>query len=149
MAEIDVNRGVVSRLHQETGVRVFMYYDKPGYYYDELERPVAETFAASAGFPVELHAKDRYRSEKMAAFNAELGKRLAEADEASDKPVIAEKGEYKVLQMAYGTAIVVDGAGMKVTPKPIPKEQAMGLLDALVPTEIVEPKEKGKAKNAA
>jgi hypothetical protein len=38
---------------------------------------------------------------------------------------------------------------MKVTPKPIPKEQAMGLLDALVPTEIVEPKEKGKAKNAA
>lgn len=148
MAEIDVNRGVVSRLHLDTGVRVYMYYDKPGYYFDDHERPVAENFAAAAGFPVEEHAKDRYRRERMEAFNMELNKRLADAEENAEKEVIAEKGEYKALAMAYGSAIVVDGSGLKVTPKPIPKEQALGLLDALVPTEIADDKP-AKRKGAA
>lgn len=135
---IDVDRGVVSRLHRETGVRVYMYFDKPGYYYNEHEKPLSEEFAGQAGFPVELHAKERFRSEKMAEFNAQLSQRLADAEEASEKEVLKEKGEYKVLAMAYGAAIVVDADGQKVTPHPIPKEQAFGLLDALVPTVVVD-----------
>lgn len=149
MAEIDVNRGVVSRLHQNTGVRVYMYFDKPGYYYNEHENAVSEEFAEQAGFPVKLHAKDRFRAEKMEAFNAEISKRLADAEEAEDKEVLREKGEYRVLAMAYGTAIVVDKDGVKLTPMPIAKEQAFGLLDALVPSEVSDKGRKVQTKGAA
>lgn len=144
MAEIDVDRGVVSRLHRETGVRVYMYYDQPGYYYDEHTHAVAETFAEAAGFPVAEHAKERYKREKMADFSAEITRRMSEAEDASNKEVLAEKGEYKILAMAYGTAIVVDGSGQKITPMPVPLEQAKGLLDALVPSEPEALKAKGK-----
>jgi len=135
MSEIDVNRGVVSRLHRETGVRVYMYYDKPGYYYDEHTNAVADNFAEAAGFPVAEHAKERYKQEKLADFTTEINRRMAEAEDAADKEVLEQKGEYKILKMAYGTAIVVDGEGHKITPMPIPLPQAKGLLDALVPSE--------------
>lgn len=148
MSGIDVDRGVISRLHRETGVRVYMYFDKPGYYYNEHEKPLSEEFAEQAGFSVSLHAKERFRQEKLDAFNIEITKRLADADEAEDKEVLREKGEYKVLAMAYGSAIVVDGDGVKMTPIPVPREQAFGLLDALVPTPVKEP-HKGKEKGAA
>lgn len=131
---IDVNRGVVSRLQRETGVRVYMYYDKPGYYFDEHEHNLPDEFAASAGFPVDQHAKERFKAEKMAEFNKQVDASLLAADEAIEKEVIAEKGGYKVLAMAYGTAIVVDSDGKKVTPLPVAKQLAMGLLDALVPS---------------
>lgn len=147
MSEIDVNRGVVSRMHRETGVRVYMYFDKPGYYYNEHEHSVSEDFAAAAGFPVEQHAKERFRSEKMAEFNEKLTAQLAADDEASEKAVLKSKGEYRVLAFGYG-AIVVDADGNKMTPTAIPKEQAFGLLDALVPTEFKEGKP-SKQKGAA
>lgn len=149
MAEIDVNRGVVSRLHRETGVRVYMYYDKPGYYYNEHENSVSEEFAEQAGFPVDLHSKARYRSEKLEAFNEAISKQLADAEEAEDKEVLKEKGEYRVLAMAYGSAIVVDKDGVKITPLPIAKELAFGLLDALVPTPVKDKAPKGQSKGAA
>jgi len=149
---IDVDRGVVSRVHRETGVRVYMYFDKPGYYYDEHEHNVAEDFAEQAGFPVEVHRKERFRAEKMEEFNAKINQQLADAEDAEDKPVLRERGEYKVLAMAYGTAIVVDADGTKITPLPVAKEQAFGLLDALVPPEHKVKEVKApvaKAKGAA
>lgn len=147
MPEIDVNRGVVSRLHRETGVRVYMYWDKPGYYYDEHHNSLAEEFAGSAGFPVREHAKDRFKAEKMEAFSAQVQAQLAAAEEAQDKEVIAEKGGYQVLAMPYGTAIVVDETGNKMTPLPVAKAHALGLLDALVPSDPDAIKEqKAKAK---
>lgn len=149
MTEIDVDRGVVSRLHRETGVRVYMYYDAPGYYYDEHSNSLAEAFAEQAGFPIKEHAKERFKREKMKEFMAKVDQSLAEAEEAQDKEVLAEKGNYKVLAMAYGTAIVVDENGQRITPLPVAMAQAKGLLDALVPSEpdaIVEAK--GKAKKS-
>jgi hypothetical protein len=122
-----------------------MYYDKPGYYYDAHEHPLAEAFAASAGFPVTEHAKDRYKREKMAEFSLQVEASLAEAEASSHKEVIAEKGDYRVLAMPYGQAIVVDDADNRLTAVPVPLQAAMGLLDALVPSEP----EDIKAKKAA
>lgn len=147
MSEIDVNRGVVSRLHRETGVRVYMYWDAPGYYYDEHSNHLAEEFADAAGFPTKDHAKARFKAEKMTAFMAQVDKSLADAEEAQDKEVLAEKGGYRILAMAYGTAIVVDENDKRVNPMPIPIAQAKGLLDALVPSDpdaIVEKAAKAK-----
>lgn len=144
---IDVDRGVISRLHREAGVRVYMYWDKPGYYFDDHERNLSDEFAAQAGFQTELHAKERFKAEKMAEFNKQVDLSLAAAEEAEDKEVLRQKGEYKALAMPYGAAIVVDGEGNKLTPSPVPRESAFGLLDALVPT-VATPK-KAKEKEAA
>jgi hypothetical protein len=146
MAEIDVDRGVVSRLHRETGVRVYMYFDAPGYYYDEHSNSLSEDFAEQAGFPVKDHAKDRFKREKMKAFMSQVDRSLAEAEEAQDKEVVAEKGGYKILAMAYGTALVVDENDQRITPLPIPMIQAKGLLDALVPSDPDAMKDKAKGK---
>lgn len=145
MSEIDVDRGVVSRVNRESGVRVYMYFDKPGYYYDEHEHALSEAFAEAAGFPVKEHAKDRYKREKMAEFSAQVSASLAAAEEAEEKEVIDSKGEYRILAMPYGQAIVVDDVGNRLTALPVPLMAARGLLDALVPTPP-EALTKAKAK---
>jgi hypothetical protein len=122
-----------------------MYYDKPGYYYDAHSHPLAEVFAEQAGFAIGDYAKERYKREKMAEFSLQVEASLAEAEAQSHKEVIAEKGEYRVLAMPYGQAIVVDDADNRLTAVPVPLQAAMGLLDALVPSEPEDIKGK-KAK---
>jgi hypothetical protein len=130
---IDVERGVIYRKHRETEMGIYMYWDDPGYYYDEHGHPLSEEFARQAGFPVEEHAKERFRKEKLKAFNDEITKTMQAAEDMMDKEVLKERGEFQVLAMPYEQAIVVDGQGNKLTPKPIARTQAFGLLDHLAP----------------
>lgn len=136
---IDVNRGVEIRRERSTGVRVYMYVSEPGVYLNAFGKPIAESFAAKAGFPVEQYARARTAREKIADFTRKMQDEMNVENLTENRKVLASRGGYTVYEMPYGNAVVVSDEGDNLTPTPIAKAQAMELLEALVP-ETPEPK---------
>lgn len=147
---IDLDRGVTIRQivaftdhtnprHYEPdinfgGLAVYMYKDDPGKYYDAHGKPLPEGIAERAGFPVGKLAKARKRKEAVAKLEAQFRAEL-EADELDEVRVIAEAGEWQVIELPMGRAKVVDKeTGDSVTPVPLPIEAAKVLLGELTKT---------------
>lgn len=78
---LDLNRGVMTKFHP-TGMRVSMYLDDPGRYYDDRGDPLADEFAKAAGFDLEKNRKEKAKQVRMAAYKAELDKEYASAEES-------------------------------------------------------------------
>lgn len=148
--KIDVDRGVamrqVVRFDDPTnpnkfspdlrygGLTVYMYKDDPGVYYDVHGKPLPEHIAKSAGFPVDRLAKQRRKKEALAQLEAKLRQELELADQEDE--ILAAKGGWKVIALPMDRAKVVDAeTGEAVTPMPMPRNDALALLEGLTQTD--------------
>lgn len=161
-AAIDVDRGVSMRQIVKFdlknprkfepdisygGMFVYMYKDQPGVYYDTHGKELPEHMAKLAGFDVNKMAKARAKREAIKAFEDRLSAELAA--EFDDVVVLKEAGDWQVIAMPMDRAKIVDKeTGQAVTAVPMPRADAMVLLDNLVGTaedvEKIETKGKGK-----
>lgn len=123
-SKIDLDRGVMTLRHAASGLYIHMYVDEPGVYYADNGVRVSVEVAKLAGYDIEYFGKQRERRERFAAAQDKINAEMDMADETSAK-VLAEAGDFKVLEMPLGNAIVVDTEGSRLTPSPVPKAQAM------------------------
>lgn len=139
--KIDVNRGVTMRKAVQFdeknkykftpaygGLEVYMYKDNPGVYYDAHGNEVSEKMAGLAGFPTSKLAQERKRKERLEKFKEQVDQELALMNE-DDPVVLAEAGNYQVVQAPGGRARIMTKDGEFLTPIPITKNEAMKLLD--------------------
>ncbi len=131
---IDVNRGVMIQRHPSMGL-VYMYIDTPGVFLNTFGKEIPEKIAAQAAFDVETLGKERIKRERMSEAMTAIEIELELAITAEEENVIWERGGYRVVKLALGNAYVFDDENNKLTPIPIPLEEAKLLLDHLVPEE--------------
>lgn len=159
MQAIDVDRGVTMRQTvvfdknnpskflpdpRYGGVTVYMYKDEPGIYYDAHGNKVPEGVAKIAGFDTGKLAKLRHKREAMAQFEAKLRKQL-ELENQDAQVVIAEAGDWQVIEMPLDRAKIVDKTtGALVTAVPMAKGEALLFLATLTETA-----EEGKIQSDA
>jgi len=153
MAGIDYDRGVIIRVHPETGMDVCMYRRDPGVYYTStgIELPVA--LAAKAGFDVETHARARRKREMLDEFASKLDREeTAEVQAAAVKPkdVVHEVDGFKVVSLGGGRHSVEDQDGNVLTGqgKFITRDVAIKLVDEMAEGERKRAAKPAKSKPA-
>lgn len=146
---IDVVRGVSMRKHSATGIAVYMYIDTPGVYLNMFGQPVSEKIAAEAGFNTARDGKLREKSRLMDEYMRKVEAQLEM--ETGTQSVLAERGGYKVVSNGQGYARIMGEDGESLNPMPIPEDQALALLDELIPAEGAEapPAETGDKDGSA
>lgn len=131
---IDLNRGVTMRMEPDSGIRVCMYKDEPGNFYDLKGRILPESFAKKSGFDIkELEKQKKYNK----ALN---GAREALNDEYSgvaEQEVLEEIGEFKAVKCAYGNADVYRN-GDKMNSVAIKANEAIALVKQLSKQNVTE-----------
>lgn len=136
MGAIDLDRGVLIRKVRDANMKIFMYFDTPGVYYNVHGKEVPEAVAVSAGFDVAKYSKQRFKREKMKQFEKEIELQLSLEDEGDAPPaVLAEAGGFKVLDAKLGNVWVVDAEGEKMNDRPITEAAGMKLLEVLTTAE--------------
>lgn len=116
MSKIDRSRGAHIRLHN-SGMRVVMYPDSPGEYFDGVGKPTTAKMAQEAGFDVTLHEKQAKRLKAKRRFEDTLDIHFDEAQEAlerllEDDPDAASKLDIRQINDRFH---LVDAKGNKVT----------------------------------
>lgn len=142
MNKIDADRGYIARVHP-TGMYVYMYRDKPGYYYDGHGREVGEELAKASGFDIVKHGKSRNLQERKRAAMDAIERELAPENIKEEKVVHTKKG-YTVVDIGLGRCNLKDPDGNILNPYPLTLEQVTVLLNQMVPSD--PPKAKGKPK---
>lgn len=131
---IDLNRGVIICIHP-TGMRVNMYVDDPGVYLTIHGGTISEEIARQAGFPVEKHAKQRLKLQRMADAKARISREIEQEDaDREEVEVVAEVGGYKIVHIGLGRHQVQDAEGSPLHTEQLTREQADKLLQGL--TEV-------------
>jgi hypothetical protein len=139
---IDLNRGVEIRKHRTSGMQIFMYRDTPGVYLNAFAKEVSENLAKEAGFPVQEYARKRTAKARMAKAMSAIEAELAVAEE--DRPVLAERGGYKVVGLGLGRAQITDEDGNALTDEPVAQDYALKLLTELAGPEVDTSATKGQ-----
>lgn len=120
------------------GMTIYMYNDDPGVFYNERGGRVSEGIAAAAGFDVETLGKAQRRKQAMA-----LAAEKVEAEYASlpRAKVIAERGEYRMVEIAPGhfqiQFVESDGNGSPLTTQPLTRKAADKMFEDLAGPEKV------------
>lgn len=125
---IDRNRGCTIRFHR-AGMRVVMYHDSPGEYFDEKGKPLTDEIAKSAGYDVASLKKEREKQDKMKAFRAKLDAEYAAKEDA----IAREMGEslYKVKHVGGGQYAILSADGERITQHALSRDEAEKLLTEL------------------
>lgn len=146
---IDVDRGCEIRRTPE-GVSVFMYIDQPGVFYNEHGVEVGAKAAQMAGFAVDTLLRERKKREAILA----AGKTIAESYQETEREVVAESGDYRIVHIGSERYNVEfsDGSVMNLN-GPVSLAVAQKIMEALqpmpdpAPTEV-SAKEPGKPAKA-
>jgi hypothetical protein len=133
---IDYDRGVLKMLHP-SGVEVYMYWDTPGVYLNAFAKPVAEGFAAAAGFDILRFGKAKRRMELMRVAREKIEEQLQ--DSMRTRVVVEERGGYRIVDIGGDRFIIEDLDGGILTPAPVSLGMAKEILDAAVPPLEPEP----------
>lgn len=150
MQAIDVDRGVMMRQTVKFdkdnpnkfmpdarygGIVVYMYKDEPGEYYDVHGNKLPEGVAKLAGFETGKYAKLKAKRRAMQQFEEKLRKEL-ELESSEEEVILAEAGDWKVVQLPMGRAKVIDKTtGALVTAVPMGEGEAMVFLQMLTDSE--------------
>lgn len=164
--KIDVDRGVQIRQivkfdsHNRArydadlrygGIFVYMYKDEPGVYYDVHGNVLPVKLAENAGYPVAHNAKQLKMARATAEFKEQMRQAL-ELEAEAERVVLAEAGDWQVLQLPMGRATVVDKAtGKPVVAVTMMEAEALLFLQNLtqgdeevnVATDVPDPVKKG------
>ncbi len=129
---IDLDRGVIIRAIQDTGMDVFMYRDDPGVYLTAFGNVVTEEVASMAGFNIAKWRRLRNRKLGIAKAAELLDAEEALADSEAQRTIVHDKDGFKVVLLGLGRHIVEDPDGNNLTPgAALAVEPAIRLCDAL------------------
>lgn len=147
--KIDYNRGVRMRVHNSSGITVYMYKDDPGVYLNAYGDELPEEMAKACGFPVDLLAKYKLRKERMAValetIESELS--LDDDDDMHEHVTLIEKEGYKLVSIGLGRHLLKDPDGELLTRKHLTEEEGKVILNAMVAKVQSDRSEKFKAKS--
>lgn len=125
---IDLDRGCIIRQHS-SGIRIVMYADAPGDYFDERGMPISEAVALAAGFDVAELSKQKAKAKRLKAFHAQLEREYAsEQDRIAD--AITAGGALRARHIGGGQYAIFDGDN-QVTKYALTKEGASELIEQL------------------
>lgn len=132
VGKIDLDRGVTMRQSFISAIRVYMYKDAPGEFYDDFGRSVSEAVAAAAGFDTVALGRVKFLADKKAQFQAEIDAELKKAAGSLTEEVVAssEMG-FTMLGLGGGRFKIVDVDGTMISPRPLNKEDADRLFELL------------------
>lgn len=142
VGNVDYDRGVLIKTHQQTGMDVFMYADDPGKYFSAHSKPVGETLAKEAGYDVEKLAKDRVKKERQAQAMAMIDDEMAD-DKDIKEDIVSERNGYRIITTGLGRHHVIDPDNNRLTAVPVSLEIAKKLFDGMAGEEL---KKDNKAK---
>lgn len=128
-AGIDHDRGAIIRFHS-SGMRVVMYYDDPGRYWDERGAPLSNELAAQAGFAVEKLSKDREYNMRMAEAKRQIDAEFEAYGDRIARAVSAGSGNLSVQHLGNEKYAVFNGAE-RITPVDLTIEAAKDLLQGM------------------
>ena len=128
-AGIDHDRGAIIRFHP-SGMRVVMYYDDPGRYWDERGVQLKGEIAAKAGFAVEKLAKDREYNMRMAEAKRQIDAEFEAYGDKIARAVSEGAGNLSVQHLGSEKYAVFNGAE-RITPVDLTIDAAKDLLQAM------------------
>lgn len=140
--KVDVDRGVMTCFHQATGMRINMYIDTPGVYFDEHLNPVPDDLAAAAGFPVEKHRKMAAKAAELAKVKKFLDEQYAIQD---TRNILAERNGYILVGYDNGLA-TIEKEGARLTPNAGPESIVTALFNQLAGEAEAETKAQVEVK---
>lgn len=148
------DRGAIMRLHQASGLEVFMFKALPGVYFDARGKEVSIQLAKEAGHEVERYAKDRKYQERMAVLDAELRAELAKEAAAGDTRVVVERDGLRLIAISGGRHYIEDADGRRLTKEFLTEEQGRALVDKMAPEAeapqpVQEPEKPAQIKKGA
>jgi hypothetical protein len=135
MRNIDYDRGVLIRVHAQTGMDIFMYADQPGVFLNAHGTEVTPLLAQQAGYDTDKLVKERKKRERMAEAMAKIEREMDGQDEVESK-IVEERDGYKIMDIGLGRHNLVDPDGDNLNTIPLPLEQAKLLLDSLIPVKV-------------
>lgn len=134
--KIDIDTRPTQIRYTADGMAVYMHLDEPGVYYNDHARRIPDELAGEAGYDVVELARYRKMNE---ARRKVLGDLEADFSVTTKPKVIADEGDYQVIQVGPGRFNIVfkDGASGFVLNSngPVSKELAMKRFRALVGTD--------------
>lgn len=138
--KIDVNRGVMMMQHRASGIKIYMYMDDPGLFYDAHGNKVTDKIAKEAGFDTYELTKKRMLKEKMAEAYDRIAAELETANEG-EKKVLKERNGFRLMEETLGRASIQDMEGNTLTNGPKALEEAKIIFDTLAGEPEDEPEE--------
>lgn len=134
--------------YHRTGVIVYMYKDKPGYYYDPHGNELPAQIAKEAGFDVEELGRERQIMEAKAKAAAEIEAEMRVA--LNSKTEIDAGNGFKLFKLGKSELYTIEDAqGRNVTPSALPKADAETLFKHLKGADAEPEKSKKKASKDA
>lgn len=129
MTGLDRDRGCVIRYHN-SGMRVAMYYDAPGEYYDEMGNAVTDAVAAQAGFDVIRLRKEQKKMADLNAYRKKLDSEYAEQEELLAK-AMSEGLENLEVRSTGGGQFAIFNGDTKLTKFALDRAEAEELISAM------------------
>ena len=143
---IDLNRGVTKRIHV-SGVAVYMYKDDPGKYLNAFGSEVEDELAKAAGFDVDTLGAARRKKERVAQAMSVIESEFAQ-DEGTEV-VVAESQGFTVVSVGLGRHNLFDPESNKLNSNPLTEEEALRLLEQMVPKSPEQEATNEEAKEEA
>lgn len=109
---LDLNRGVKTRFHP-SGLKVSMYLDDPGTYYDDKGSKLDESFAKTAGFDLEKNRREKLKLLKLEQYKRQLDQEYASAEELLAEE-LARNGGHDVRSIGGGQFALFGKDGKRV-----------------------------------
>lgn len=136
MSAIDYNRGVTAREEPASGVRVYMYKDAPGLYYDAHGHEVSEKLARRAGFNVPDLRRERLKRDAIKKSMDEIEASYEQEKREKKEKIIKEEGGYKIVERAFGRCWVIGPDNAQLSDKPLTREEAKHVFKEIVNTPM-------------
>lgn len=129
MSNIDRNRGCMIR-HHRSGVRVVMYMDQPGVYYDENGHEVDEGLAKAVGYDVEANRNEGRKQQVRRRFEKLLDQQFSESADLVDRIADGDTN-IKVTKTANGRFHIYNSDGDKLSKNDMSEEEAALFYEAV------------------
>lgn len=142
MSGIDRNRGALIRKHP-AGMRVAMYYDNPGEFFDENGVQVSEEVAQRAGFDVGKMAKQRRKQKLLREFQERLDREFEETSNRVDQAAESDGEGVYIRYEREGKYSLRDADGERLTPGEADLDSMKELYES-----VTDKKFKGKVVDA-
>ena len=96
-----------------SGLKVSMYFDDPGTYYDDRGNKIDESFAKGAGFDLEKNRRDKLKLLKLEQYKRQLDQEYASAEELLAEE-LARNGGHDVRSVGGGQFALFGKDGKRV-----------------------------------
>lgn len=128
-AGIDHDRGCIIRFHP-SGMRIVMYYDAPGQYFDERNTRMSDKMAQAAGFDTGKLASQRERNARLMQMREAVDKEFAAFEDRLAAAASQGFGALSVRHLGNAAYAVFNGEE-RLSPFDMTIDEAKGLLASI------------------